>query len=228
MRDKLTAPLAAIFRDKHRPETEHTLATNILADYASDDPTLLADLLMDADPKAYAASLPRRRAARRRRRCPCSRPSSPGRRHSPWNDPPLDPSWTKPDAALVSRIEGGQGLLAERFAFCQTMPLDEFLTTAEGLRKSGYRPVRFRPYADGQAVRVAAVWTRDGRNWRIASGLTPERGPPAGRAEPARQVPPRRCRRVRHDRRGRQARRPLRGPLGREDPATTTPGSTSG
>ncbi len=24
----------------------------------------------------------------------------------------------------------------------------------------------------GQAVRVAAVWTRDGRNWRIASGLT--------------------------------------------------------
>ena len=67
-----------------------------------------------------------------------------------WNDPPLDPSWTKPDAALVSRIESAQGILAERFAFCQTMPLDEFLTTAEALRKSGYRPVRFRPYADGQ------------------------------------------------------------------------------
>jgi formylglycine-generating enzyme required for sulfatase activity/tetratricopeptide (TPR) repeat protein len=52
------------------------------------------------------------------------------------------------------------------------MPLDEFVTFAEALRKSGYRPVRFRPYADGQAVRVAAVWTRDGRNWRISSGLT--------------------------------------------------------
>ena len=89
-----------------------------------------------------------------------------------WNDPPLDPSWTKPDATLVSRIESAQGMLAERFAFCQTMPLDEFLTTAEALRRSGYRPVRFRPYADGQVVRVAAVWTRDGRNWRIASGLT--------------------------------------------------------
>ena len=63
-------------------------------------------------------------------------------------------------------------MLAERFAFCQTMPLDDFLTTAEALRPSGYRPVRFRPYADGPAVRVAAVWTRDGRNWRIASGLT--------------------------------------------------------
>ena len=37
---------------------------------------------------------------------------------------------------------------------------------------SGYRPVRFRPYADGRTVRVAAVWTRDGRSWRISSGLT--------------------------------------------------------
>ena len=91
-----------------------------------------------------------------------------------WNDPPLDPSWTKPDAALVSRIESAQGMLAERFAFCQTMPLEEFLTTAEALRNSGYRPIRFRPYVDGQMVQVAAVWTRDGRNWRSASGLSAE------------------------------------------------------
>jgi formylglycine-generating enzyme required for sulfatase activity len=32
--------------------------------------------------------------------------------------------------------------------------------------------VRFRPYADQQVVRVAAVWTRDRRSWRIASGLS--------------------------------------------------------
>ena len=48
------------------------------------------------------------------------------------------------------------------------MPLDEFLTTAEGLRPSGYRPTRFRPYAEGKSLRVAAVWIRDGRPWRIA------------------------------------------------------------
>jgi hypothetical protein len=52
------------------------------------------------------------------------------------------------------------------------MPLDEFLTSAEALRRSGYRPVRFRPYADEQVVRVAAVWTRDGCPWRISSGWT--------------------------------------------------------
>ena len=58
VRGKLTAPLAAIFRDKARPETEHTLATNILADYAGDDPDRLAELLMDADPKAYLSLFP--------------------------------------------------------------------------------------------------------------------------------------------------------------------------
>ena len=64
-----------------------------------------------------------------------------------------------------------QGRLAERFAFCQAMPLDEFLATAEALRPSGYRPVRVHPFADGPAVKVAAAWTRDGRKWRIATGL---------------------------------------------------------
>jgi formylglycine-generating enzyme required for sulfatase activity len=59
-------------------------------------------------------------------------------------------------------------MLSERFAFCQTMPMDEFLTTAEGLRKSGYRPNRFRPYIDDDTIRVAAVWTRDGLPWRLA------------------------------------------------------------
>ena len=71
-----------------------------------------------------------------------------------------------------SRIELAQGIIAERFVFCQTLPMDDMITTAEALRNSGYRPVRFRPYADGQVVRLAAVWTRDGRNWRVSSGLT--------------------------------------------------------
>ena len=91
-----------------------------------------------------------------------------------WNDPPLDPTWAKPDVSLVSRIESAQGILAERFAFCQTMPLDEFLTTAEGLRPSGYRPTRFRPYAEGKSLRVAAVWVRDSRPWRLAHDQSAE------------------------------------------------------
>jgi formylglycine-generating enzyme required for sulfatase activity len=53
VRDTLTEPLAAIFRDTARSESERIQAANILADYASDQPRLLADLLMDADPKPF-------------------------------------------------------------------------------------------------------------------------------------------------------------------------------
>ena len=58
VRGKLTIPLATIFRDKERTESERTQATNILADYASDDRRLIADLIMDADSKAYATLFP--------------------------------------------------------------------------------------------------------------------------------------------------------------------------
>src|SRR5262249_23138106 len=100
----------------------------------------------------------------------------------------------QPDAALVQKLEAAHGLLAERFAFCQTMPLEDFLSVAESLRASGYRPVRFRPYrcatavsavAGGTAdtavapnknkeVLVAAVWTRDGQDWHLVQGLSAE------------------------------------------------------
>jgi formylglycine-generating enzyme required for sulfatase activity len=58
VRSRLTAPLAAIFKDRQRPESEHELSSNILIDYASDNLDLIADLLMDADPKAYRVFFP--------------------------------------------------------------------------------------------------------------------------------------------------------------------------
>jgi hypothetical protein len=171
VRDKLMAPLTSIFQDKEHSESEHKLATNILANYASDKPDRLAELLMVSDPKAYVSLFP---VAEKwtEKVLPIFQAELGKKATFSWDDPPLDPSWTKPDVSFVSRIEAAQGVMKERFAFCQTMPLDEFLTTAEGLRRSGYRPTRVRPYADGQVQRVAAVWTRDARSWRISSGLT--------------------------------------------------------
>jgi serine/threonine protein kinase/formylglycine-generating enzyme required for sulfatase activity len=172
VRGKLTAPMDSIFHEK-RPESEHTQATNILTDYASDDPNLVSNLLMDSDAKAYLSFFPvvERQAERT---LPLFQSELAKKTTYSWNDPSLDSSWTRPDATLVSLIESAQGILTERFAFCQTMPLGEFLTTVEALRKSGYRPLRFRPYADGEVIRVAAIWTRDGRSWRISSGIAAE------------------------------------------------------
>ena len=173
VRGKLAAPLALIFQDKSRSETVHSLATDILTDYASDDRDRLAELLMVADAKAYVRLFP---IAEKRAEqvSPLFQAELAKRATYSWNDPPLNPSWTKPDAALLSRIELAQGIVADSFAFCQTMPLEEFLTTADAFRKSGYRPLRFRPYAHGRTVRVSAVWTRDRRNWQISSEMTAE------------------------------------------------------
>jgi formylglycine-generating enzyme required for sulfatase activity len=58
VREPLTKALAAVFRDPQRPESERSLATALLADYAGDRPEVLADLLMDADAKEFAVLLP--------------------------------------------------------------------------------------------------------------------------------------------------------------------------
>src|ERR1019366_10263988 len=59
VRGKLQAPLEVIFRNGKRRETERSLATDILADYAADQPQRLADLLMDADEKQFAVIYPK-------------------------------------------------------------------------------------------------------------------------------------------------------------------------
>jgi formylglycine-generating enzyme required for sulfatase activity len=57
--DQLKAPLAAIFTDDRRPDGERSVATVILADFASDDAPTLANLVTEADPKNFAILLPK-------------------------------------------------------------------------------------------------------------------------------------------------------------------------
>jgi formylglycine-generating enzyme required for sulfatase activity len=59
VRAKLIATLAVVYRDGKRWETERSLATDLLAEYAADQPQVLADLLMDADEKQFAVLYPK-------------------------------------------------------------------------------------------------------------------------------------------------------------------------
>ncbi len=171
LRTWLVSPLAVTFRDRARPDAERFIATSILAEYAADDPARLADLLMSAEAKQYARlfSAAEKTGAKV---SPFLQSELEKRAVFEWNDPPLEASWAGPDPGWKSLVESAHGFLDDHFIFFQTMPLDEATSLAQGLRKAGYRPVRFRPYADGGVVRVAAAWTRDGRSWRMASGLT--------------------------------------------------------
>jgi eukaryotic-like serine/threonine-protein kinase len=59
VRGKLLPPLETIYRDARRRESERSVATSILAEYAADQPRVLADLLMDADDKQFAVIFPK-------------------------------------------------------------------------------------------------------------------------------------------------------------------------
>lgn len=55
----LAQPLAEVYRSRDRRDSERVFATSILADYAANDPHLLADLLMDADEKQFPLLFPK-------------------------------------------------------------------------------------------------------------------------------------------------------------------------
>ena len=162
---RLNLPLARIFRDQARPASARTLATDILVDYASDDSALLAELLMDSDPQAFQLLF---RVVERYQDAVIPAFAHELEKTVAYSrdDLALDPPAMTIDPAAMGRIESAHGLLNDHFAFCQTLPLEDFPALAEMMRKSGYRPIRVRPFFDRLTVRVAAVWTRDGRPWK--------------------------------------------------------------
>ena len=89
VRGRLAEPLQKIFV-RGGSEAEHELATNILANYAADDPDRLAGLLMAADPKAYLTLFPiaERQA---QKLLPHFKAELEKRATFDWNDEPLDP-----------------------------------------------------------------------------------------------------------------------------------------
>jgi formylglycine-generating enzyme required for sulfatase activity len=54
LKESLVPPLAALFRGAKPGESTRDLATNLLVEYAADAPAALADVLLDADDKAFA------------------------------------------------------------------------------------------------------------------------------------------------------------------------------
>jgi serine/threonine protein kinase/formylglycine-generating enzyme required for sulfatase activity len=171
VRQMLIAPLCIVFRDTTRSESERSLATNLLADYSADRPEVLAELVKDADVQQYAVLMPILKAYPGPAIASMNRELA--RNLTPeWEDAPFPDTWKSADSKLIQRIQIAQGLIKERFALCQKLPLDQFAALASELSLCGYRPVCFRPYLFGNTVQVAAVWTRDGRDWKIALDLS--------------------------------------------------------
>jgi len=191
--------LSNIFNDPGRGELAKVLATSLLADYAAKDPDTLTELVLAADAVSDKLLFPvlqqHQAAAVKNLEVVLDQRLEPD-----WKDTPLDPAWTEPSPAVRAQIESAHGLIAERFSFCQDMPLATFLEVAEDLRPSGYRPTRIRPHlslprnpsirpiAGGEGGRrpdeggaslaatptlqVAAIFTRDNLRWHVDPSLS--------------------------------------------------------
>jgi formylglycine-generating enzyme required for sulfatase activity len=167
----LVKPLADLFRDPATPEAARPVAAGALVDYAAGDTPLLAGLIQDADQPSFGLFLKALRDDRERATSLLAAELD----RTPawhWNDAALDPAWTAPDPDLVRQVEAAQGMVAERFAFCQTLPLGGLKPLADALSRAGYRPSRLRPFASADGPRAAVVWVRDGRAWEWALRAT--------------------------------------------------------
>jgi serine/threonine protein kinase/formylglycine-generating enzyme required for sulfatase activity len=173
---ELIPALSLVYHDRQQEGARRAIAMNLVETFAAADPTSLADVLVTSgDPARWEKGLPALAARRGEAVGWLNRELAldPEQALVPkWEETPLDPTWGAADPAFVRQIENGLGVVAERFAFCQTVPLDDFQALAEGLRPAHYRPTKFRPYQTGAKILVAAVWTRDGLDWRLAHGLS--------------------------------------------------------
>jgi formylglycine-generating enzyme required for sulfatase activity len=170
-REHLLGPLSKVFRTA-TPEGR-AAAASILADYAGDRPRMLVELIVEADDRQFATLLAVLGRHRQEAIGLLTRELD-RKAEANWEDQPPRPSWVEPSAAARKQIEQADGMLAKRFALVQTLPLEQFRALAKSLSGSGYRPVRFRPYPVGKSIQVAAVWTRDGRDWRLLQGVRAE------------------------------------------------------
>lgn len=166
--DRLTDPLVRLFRDTTVTDTRRTVAVNVLVEYRSNDPQLVTSLVSDASAPQFDVLIP---ALRRMGDVPVTLLRDKLReKHVPrWNDTTLAVQ-APPQDDVTKAFIAANGILSDRFAFCQHMPLLRFREIAEVLRPLGYRPVRFRPFAYRETICVAAVWERDDRKWHVNYG----------------------------------------------------------
>jgi formylglycine-generating enzyme required for sulfatase activity len=151
-------------------------AATVLADYTSDDPKKLVDLMLDSDETTYRLfkqlvlqhgdqAIPQLREELKRWPDPEQNRAG-GRRPDEKGAAPATV-----EADLVADLVKENGMVTERFAFCPTLPQGRVKEVSDALLKGGYRPVRYRPYSLGKETRVALVWLRDGRPSKFDTDL---------------------------------------------------------
>lgn len=78
------------------------------------------------------------------------------------------------EATIRQAINIGKGMLAEKFAVVQTLPLANLVPLTEALKPRRWRPIRVRPYPTPEGLKVAAIWFPANSEGELFDGTTEE------------------------------------------------------
>lgn len=169
VRASLTPPLVETLRSSNTSELQRSLATEILARYAADQPHVLVDLICESTESQFAVLFPILAKigpqAIRLLEDELQHQLEPA-----WVDRSIPSNQALIEPNLMTRIRAAHGLLTERFAIVQDFPLNEFADVCNRMKALGFRPVKCRPLKN-QATQplqpsaarytIAALWIRD-------------------------------------------------------------------
>lgn len=161
----LLPSLSLIFRDQELGELQLALATSTLADYASDDCVLLADLLMDANTQQFQSLFPSLVTHSDDAVVELENELAKVV-HPEWPDSKNDLKQLSLPEELCTDIQNALGIVQSSFAFCQRISFKELLRILPLLDRYGYRPLSIRPYIADDLTFAAVTWTRDGSLWK--------------------------------------------------------------
>lgn len=171
VKDHLLAPLLMTYQTS-KNASYRRLATSLLLEHGGDRPELLSHMALDADPRQFELVFPKLKE----HRASVIPVLEKELKRSPivWDEALPDPEWQPLSKELQQEIEQAQGMVTDYWALCQNLALDRFAIALKEMRESGYRPVRCRPFAPAsdQSARIAAIWTRDHRQWQSLQHLT--------------------------------------------------------
>ena len=147
------------------------LAANFLARYAANKPEVLAELAISSEARHHSL-FERHLVENRAILLPILHAELAKELIPSWKDPLLNSAWEPIDNQVFEVVKSAHGLIHERFAFVVSLPLASIEPLTTRLGSSGYRPCRVRPYSTPDGVHVAAVWQRDGGEWRLSVRTT--------------------------------------------------------
>jgi formylglycine-generating enzyme required for sulfatase activity len=174
VRAVLTPEVAHLVAQPNLDPIARRAAAETLADYARDDGKVIAEAMVQSDPATFevlwSAAAQNRETAVQRLEEELVKSEIPT-----WTKTSFNPAWIEMTEGVRQRIRDAMGEIADDWAYCLRLRVDEAKALCEEMRPTGYRPISLWSWQENNQMLAALIWRRDGENWQIEGPLAPSR-----------------------------------------------------